>query len=447
MPVVGDSVVWIPDHPDSAGAEATETEIHSANHFDFCMPEYPSQCTRKIRGSGTYYRSVWVNGTWREASVHITTASLILKADPIAVKVGQAVTFTPSWSDGSTISANQISNWTWFPDSGASSSPCSSGILPCQATINASGKMRVTVSRNGVSRTATVHVAVYAEFTLEANKVAVYVNDTITFTPKLNGVSHPAARWRFIPDTLTDTVACSDGVTHCKKKMLVSGTMWAYLSTTSGVGDSAKVRVGAIPPCPTGDPVLDTPEVRWVLLEIWKKSNADSTPGAGRTSADSGATGYKRERAAWIFKRPDSTFFAEEIEPGSYVSDECSIALPAPPQPIGYQVWGVAHTHPASGKKGERTFGKCKDISGGSVKRYSTDPGRPQGYASWEWPSGGGSQSDWDTARILGLEVYVMNKDNEIYRLPAYTPIKDQRNDRQQRRDFWRGNSPPACNW
>jgi hypothetical protein len=261
MPVVGDSVVWIPDHPDSSGAEPTEAEIHSANHFDFCMPEYPNQCTRKIVGSGTYYRSVWVNGTWREASVHITTASLKLSANPTAVKAGQSVTFMPSWSDGSTIAPNQISNWTWFPDAGGSSSSCSAGTLPCQATINASGKMRVTVSRNGVSRTATIHVTVFTEFKLTANNSIVAVGDTITFTPKLNGTTHPAARWRWVAihDTINDTTACAAGVTNCKKHMYGSGYMWAYLSATQGVGDSAKKYVVALAPTRTcTSPVLDS---------------------------------------------------------------------------------------------------------------------------------------------------------------------------------------------
>jgi hypothetical protein len=80
--------------------------------------------------------------------------------------------------------------------------------------------------------------------TLDADKTLALVGDTVTFTPKYDGVPGPAGAWRWAPnDTSThDNTACDGGTASCKKQMITPGTMWVYASA-AGAGDSASKAV------------------------------------------------------------------------------------------------------------------------------------------------------------------------------------------------------------
>jgi hypothetical protein len=96
---------------------------------------------------------------------------------------------------------------------------------------------------------ATAHVSVFSSFTLEADKTTAYIGDTVTFTPRIDSATVPAARWRWAASDTSkhDTIACANNVSPCKKAMVTSGTMWAYLNATPGQGDSAGRFVTVLP--------------------------------------------------------------------------------------------------------------------------------------------------------------------------------------------------------
>lgn len=155
MPVVVDSVRWVPDSS-GAGAEKTEQTFNGSGNS--CNPTSKT-CTRQIVGSGTFTLIAWVNGKAITKSVHIQTPSLNLKAVKKNGAKGRNVTFTPTWSDGASVTPAGTS-WAWAPDSvPGQTSACGAGTSPCTTAVKESGTMTVTVTRNGVPRTARVHVS------------------------------------------------------------------------------------------------------------------------------------------------------------------------------------------------------------------------------------------------------------------------------------------------
>jgi hypothetical protein len=80
-------------------------------------------------------------------------------------------------------------------------------------------------------------------------------------------------------------------------------------------------------------------------------------------------------------------------------------------------------------------------------KRYPGDTSGVQGYKKKDADNGGGSDADWELTLRIGVDVYVMNKQDEVWRLPAYTPPPDRKKDKSQRRKQWRHNTNPSCDW
>jgi plastocyanin len=88
-------------------------------------------------------------------------------------------------------------------------------------------------------------VTVYTNFTLDADSTTVYIGDTVTFTPRFDGVAGSAAAWKWIPDdTAGDHVSCDNGISPCKKAIHGAGTMWAY--TVTSAGDSASKHIAVL---------------------------------------------------------------------------------------------------------------------------------------------------------------------------------------------------------
>jgi hypothetical protein len=157
MPVVVDSVRWDPD-TSGQGAEKTEQGFNGTGNS--CNSS-TQKCTRQIIGSGTFTLIAWVNGKPITKSVHVQTPDLTLRASPTSGPVNMSATFTPNWSDGRTINNADVTAWTWTADSlPGATAQCASAHATCTDTIKENGTMKVSVSRNGVTRTATVHVAV-----------------------------------------------------------------------------------------------------------------------------------------------------------------------------------------------------------------------------------------------------------------------------------------------
>ena len=150
MPVVVDSVRWTPD---TSGAGAEKTESGFQGNASACNSSTKT-CTRQIVGSGTFTLIAWVNGKAISKSVHIQTPSLSLTAVVKSGVTARTVTFTPQWSDGATVAAAGTS-WTWAADTLTGQTvPCTVGHSPCTTVVWETGTMTVTVTRNGVHRTA-----------------------------------------------------------------------------------------------------------------------------------------------------------------------------------------------------------------------------------------------------------------------------------------------------
>ena len=238
-PFVYDSSSWVPDSV-GAGGEGSETAIYAAGN-GACQFNYGPGCRRHIIGSGTFSFAAFVNGMWKKKSTHISAPYLKLTVNPAGVRTGDSATFTPSWSDNVAVTTGNVSAWSWTADAQpGATSPCAAHVTPCKTKIQESGTMKVSVTRNGVTRTATVHVIVYSTFRLDANPLSVPIGDTTAFVPKYDDAPGPAARWLWIPsDTATaDAPVCVAGASICQKQMIVSGRMWAFTSTNGGQGDS-----------------------------------------------------------------------------------------------------------------------------------------------------------------------------------------------------------------
>ena len=167
-----------------------------------------------------------------------------LVANPNYIRASQLVVFTASRDDGQ---SPGVQSWHWQVDAGSagnSNNPCWWN-NPCQLNIDGSGTMTVYTNVGP----ATAHVTVYSRLHARApTRLSVHPGDSVTFTPKYNGVAGTAARWRWVPsDTSSDHTACANGVSPCKKRMHYSGTMWAY-TASSGGGDSASKTITVLPP-------------------------------------------------------------------------------------------------------------------------------------------------------------------------------------------------------
>jgi hypothetical protein len=244
--------------PDSLGGFATPTTFERGYFDPDSSGGYPADTTRACtvignscriapRGSGTLHLWVMANGQLVHKTAHITLPTLVLAASPTAGHPGVRVTFTPSWSDGTALAGGV--NWQWTPDtSPAKTSACgySGWNFVCITQVYESGEMTVILNFNGSDFRATApHVVVYSTFTLSADKSIVAPGDDVTFTPKLDGQPTAAARWKWKPSAGggVDNAPCPAGASACTKKVMASGTMWAYLQSTPGTGDSASASV------------------------------------------------------------------------------------------------------------------------------------------------------------------------------------------------------------
>jgi hypothetical protein len=245
-PFVPDSTHWIPD-VDSLGGDAAELPTHAAN-TGACQP-VGTGCRRKIIGSGTFIMNAFVNGKRITKTGHISAPDLILTASPNNVVFGDTVKFTPTWTDGTPITGGVL--WTWMPNTSPGTTPACGSVVICRVPVRETGTMKITITRNGVVRTAVAKVDTRYRFSLTANPTSVAEGKLVTFTPMMNGQPTPASGWRWVPGQATwDTVAgCASGVIKCHRVMLVSGRMYAFRTVTPTLTDTAWADVTVVPSC------------------------------------------------------------------------------------------------------------------------------------------------------------------------------------------------------
>lgn len=281
-----------------------------------------------------------------------------------------------------------------------------------------------------------------APITLSNTHVTAGTSIRASSTP-INFTTVRSVTWLFHRDDGTITFVCQGQQLTCDFAPSTSGYLRVLVNTIGGNVISKSQHITVVK-CPTGDPVLDNLAVRQDLVNLMKASNPDSTPGSGINPADWINTGWKKERALWVIRRGDGSYYTQPA-PGQ--ATECSIRPDFQSFVLGdgEELRALVHTHPA--RAGEKTFGDCVAmLPDGTVQHVARFPGDAyvQGYAQREWNTGGGSLADWSVAAGSQIDVYVMTKSGEIWRLPAGKEWKDRFSDRASRRKYWKKGS---CTW
>jgi hypothetical protein len=222
-----------------SGSSAPDSAVSNIKIYPYDLTIYVGRTgVAGAVGQGTTHADLYLLSSAQTLTVEKLTDLVHLTATPSYVHANAQVTFLATRDDGST----GVDSWHWQPDASQSwstNTPCWWN-NPCLFNVAASGTMTVYTSLGY----ANAHVTVYSNFTLTSDKSLANFGDTVTFTPKYDGVAGPAARWRWVPsDTSGDHTACANGVSPCKKGMHGSGTMWAYTATSGGDSASAQVTV------------------------------------------------------------------------------------------------------------------------------------------------------------------------------------------------------------
>lgn len=129
------------------------------------------------------------------------------------------------------------------------------------------------------------------------------------------------------------------------------------------------------PPCETGNPMLDSPEVQRGMDQLWEASDADA-PMADR-----------RERGGWILKNSLGEYSFRAF-PSEWTIGACGINAPAyTVPPAGTVAW--VHTHPYHTGEPLTACDPERVMVGGvtflAYTRYSNDPSRPDGELAVRW--------------------------------------------------------------
>ncbi|HKO10938.1 MAG TPA: hypothetical protein VJV22_03150 [Acidobacteriaceae bacterium] len=328
-------------------------------------------------------------------SVELVTDAVHVTADPSAVKAGQRVTFTARDDNGALVGVN---SWSYEQDPGVTAREPAGCWWnnPCVATLY--GSLTWTAHTN--IGTGSAHVTVYSDFRLDADKAEAYAGDTVTFTPKLDDKPAVALRWKWVPSDTSahDGTICAADST-CKKVMVGSGTMWAYLSSAGGQGDSAAVTVTVIRVCITNDSILDTQAVQRVLRSLWVHSNADDP-----------TTENRREQVAFVYRNPATGEYSAVEWPNPSFNSPCKSLPGSPAASAPPMSWLVAevHTHPFHAFDG-LPIGCTGWLAVGSWAFYD-----PVSY-------GGPSGRDWDQVNSMRA---VDEQGNE-HKIPEYVIDQD----------------------
>lgn len=396
-------------------------------------------CSYNGQSAGLYTMS----GT-QTVSVDELTELVRLTANPLNVKKGRTVTFQVTSPDLPSASIS-IFSWNWTSDPNQTGrGPRCYPVNPCTDTTFAAGTMQVDAWIGSFEFKPTVHISVYSQFTLDASKVLANIGDSVVFTPKLDGTPTTVGAWAWTSDTtVSDVTRCTASDATCKKMMLYSGTMTAYLGLP-GQSDSAKVHVTVLK-CPnSGNPVLDAPEVRLGFAQAMKASNPDSTPGSGIDPSHWATTGYRKEHGVWILKRPDGSYYT--LPAVADTATECSFQLNSttPAHDSLDVVVGTGHTH--EGLPGDKTYGNCRGSNGAESAHYPGDPLRQPATLAADADGGGGSKGDWDTA-FEGFDVYTMSYAGDFWRLPGGWSYSQRFDSTSTRHWSWKSSAPLACTW
>jgi hypothetical protein len=250
--LVGDSVTFTAARNDGYVLPSVERWIWVAKDSTqaprtIACPTTSTVCRTPVYEDGWMFAQAQLDGVqtaW--AGVNVTEARIRLTASQTVARYGQLVTYTAA-SDQPAGAPLQVTGWKFVPEdvASATTTPCGS-TNPCDDPANAPGVMWVYGTLGGYRHdSASVRLRTYTEFTLEADRSEAFSGDTVRFTPKMDGQTVPASRWRWEPTIAdpSDVSNCAEGTSECRKVLVGSGRMWAFVSSTPGQGDSASADV------------------------------------------------------------------------------------------------------------------------------------------------------------------------------------------------------------
>ena len=354
----------------------------------------------RLRGSGTVLRTGMNQPTWpgwfnclngpcviaaeaqQTITMHPWMDKLALTASPTEVYEGDSVTFTPSVSGGMTLIAGSP-RWMWVPHQRAiggqvqtdppdtQTGGCANGTVTCWVRVYRTGNMYLRANLHP----ATIGEQAFAKVVVKPLKLIA------TPTPRAVGGSLDSVRVRVrtVPErafssiTIVPTPAvtafrraslvgsvpmsavCHAAAAECQLSGGVAPTpLTVTVTTTQGVTMTTTVTVDTLP-CPTGNSVLDSREIRTMMDSLWKiGGNTDPAPlrlertGLLIDSAGYLVTRYLPPSSASPCKTAGPMSPQERFEPPSFLPDVMKVVA-------------SFHTHPF--KENELTPSNCEELS------------------------------------------------------------------------------------
>ncbi len=287
----------------------------------------------RLRGSGTILRTGMNQPTWpgwfnclngpcviasqaeQSITLHPWMDRLALTASPTEVFEGDSVSFTPSVSGGMTMIAGS-QRWRWVPHRRAvggqlqadppdtQTGVCANGTVTCRVRVYRTGNMYLRANLNP----ATIGEQAFAKVVVKPLKLVA------TPTPRAVGGSLDSVRVlvRTVPERALSSItivampaamvrrraslvgsapmsaACNAAAGACQLSGGSAPTpLTVTATTTQGITLTTTINIDSMP-CPTGDPALDSKEMRALIDSIW------------RIGGNHGNAADRRERTAML---------------------------------------------------------------------------------------------------------------------------------------------------
>jgi hypothetical protein len=402
----------------------------------------------RIRGHGGYELNIhqfcgWnsfpqcfdYTGAQSMTVVPIARALAITAVPNTGFVAGDSVTFTATSPHPRT-----VRQWRWIPaDSGQPVqvlSHCGTSTT-CRARIPGDGLLIVrarVVPWGQLNRIETAHARVNApasRFIVDVDRRYVGTGDSVRFTLRsdpVRPITQPVWTTIGAPGGVAMS-GCQPGNTFCQWRVLAM-TRKRVDALVNGVAVSAEAEVGTVP-CPTGDPLLDDPEVRQGLSQELALSGVGSLPPEER-----------KERAGWIYRRSDrSRFVLNTVDP---TANACRVRFSAPPTIFGATPEALYHTHVTA--QGEMQTG-CSMMATDDPNSLITVP-RPPFRAGPEPFGIGDERISWQIPN--GPQItrnYVIGAEGDVYRNDELPPrlLGTQVGTNQRWR--WNHGTNNQCTW
>lgn len=373
---------WIPD---SAGTDSVACHSFSGE-----------TCTRVFTTSGTMYAAAYVNGEAQQKEIHVAvkTPELTLTASETVLEApGGMDTFVPV-GNGPVV----VQGWSFTPD-------------PPSAAANRSGN---TSARFSIGSPAAQSAGVATPSTGAPNSGRRIMRSSASPSKAISTIGAQGAGRRSVSvGSAWDN--CAPGVDVCSHEVTESGTV-EVIATVNGVQLTASVRVDVIP-CPTGDPILDSPQFRKLLKLIWDSTFADDPDVAKR-----------RERMGVLYRDTVTNTYSFQLLPLSPIDSlngPCQVTG-TPQTPSNSVKAAIAHSH--GFEPGERFGGNCPKDKNGNYLAYGSAPG-----------TGLASGADWLESNKQHVPSYIIDK-TQIIRIMGDSGDVQPILDREGRLQGWKAN-------